>query len=120
MNSGYVLLVGMLYFIRLGSGNDSSYTATIHFSYIILANPEMELHALDTYQSKQVPGGDIKRLPSDAMMFESESVMNYSEDTCLSIAPLHLNISQYSQEKRYTKHTHYRTPWIIAQCRSMH
>ncbi len=39
----------------LGSGNDSSYTVTF-FSYAILANPEVEPHAPNTYQLKLVPG----------------------------------------------------------------
>ncbi len=43
----------------LGSGNESAYTATMHFSYTILANPEVEPHASDTYQSKLVPDGSI-------------------------------------------------------------
>ncbi len=30
------------------------------FSYTILANPEVEPHAPNTYQSKLVPGGSIK------------------------------------------------------------
>ncbi len=31
----------------------------MYFSYTVLANPEMEPHALHTYQSKQVPDGCI-------------------------------------------------------------
>ncbi len=43
----------------LGSGNGSSYTATMHFPYTILANPEVKPHAPNTCQSKLVPGGSI-------------------------------------------------------------
>ncbi len=36
----------------VGSGNDSSYTcAAMYFSYADLANPGLEPHALNTYQS---------------------------------------------------------------------
>ncbi len=36
----------------LGSSNDSYYTATLYFSYTILANPKVGPHASNTYQSK--------------------------------------------------------------------
>ncbi len=42
----------------LGWSNESSYTATMYFSYTILANPEVEPHA-PTYQSKLVSSDSI-------------------------------------------------------------
>ncbi len=44
---------------NLGSGNEGSYTATMHFSHTILANPKVEPHTPNKYQSKLVPGGSI-------------------------------------------------------------
>ncbi len=35
-------------YYSLGSGNDSSYTATMHFSFTALINPEVEPHELKT------------------------------------------------------------------------
>ena len=37
-------------YYSLGSGNDSPYTATMYFAYTILANPDVEPHAPNTYQ----------------------------------------------------------------------
>ncbi len=47
--------------LDLVSSNDGSYTAKMYFSYIytILANPEVEPHAHNTYQSKLVPSDSI-------------------------------------------------------------
>ncbi len=46
-------------YISFWCGIDSTYTATIYFSYTILANPELEPHAPNAYQSKLVPDGLI-------------------------------------------------------------
>ncbi len=43
-----------------GGGIESSYTATMYFSY---NNPEVEPHAPYIYQSKLVPSGSILRIP---------------------------------------------------------
>ncbi len=64
---GQLILCMIANFSR-GSGNESSYTATMYFSYAILANPELEPHAPNTYQSRLVLDGSINSKKCDGFI----------------------------------------------------